>query len=65
MRVVLATDPVPGVDRQLDVQAVPAQQHRLRHAGIAAVADELARVGQPDGPVSRLRGHAPPSTRYA
>ena len=59
VRVVLAADPVPGVDRQLDVQAVAAQQHRLRHAGIAAVADELARVGQPDGPVTRLRGQCP------
>ena len=56
VRVVLAADPVPGVDGQLDVQAVPAQQHRLRRARVAAVPDELLRVGEPDGPVRGLRG---------
>ena len=58
--VVLAADPAGAVDGELGVQAVPAQQHGLRRIRVAAVPDELLRVGQPDGTVRGLRGQRAP-----
>ena len=44
-----AADRVLAVDLDLDVQAVVDQQHAPRALGrVAAVADELGRVGEPE-----------------
>ena len=48
-------DRVVAVDLDLDVQAVVDEQHGLGRAGVAAVADQLGRVGEPDDVV--LDGH--------
>ena len=50
LRVVLAADPVAAVDRQLDVQAVPAQQHRLRRTRVAAVPASCVGSASPTAP---------------
>jgi hypothetical protein len=52
--VVLAPHPVAGVDRDLDVQAVAAQQHRGEGVAVAAVPGELLGVGQRRGSAGGL-----------
>ena len=57
--VVLATDPAAGVDTDLQVQAVAAQEHGIGRRGIAAVPRELPGVGQTDDPRPGLGGQRP------